>query len=515
MDQAARILVFVVAYNAEQHIRSVFERIPAGLYEDPRYHFLIIDDASSDAGSRLIADWVHEHDYERITVLRNRVNQGYGGNQKLGYRLAIDAGFDFVILLHGDGQYAPELLPRFVECWQQTDADVVLGSRMRRLRQALQGGMPLYKAIGNRVLTAYQNLLTGQKLSEYHTGYRAYTTRLLRQVPFETNTNDFHFDTELLLQARGVGAQITEFDIPTHYGDEVCHVDGMDYAGKVATTTAQFALQQVGIFCSLKFRTLKPNVDTDQTELRYSSNIEALARVAQENPGTVLDLGCGPGHVSRKCRALGARVTGVDRHPPLPGSTDTFLQVDLDRSELPIDAFGHDVVLMLDVLEHLNNPEEFLIGLRNRSESLSAVSKPPLVVISTPNVAFAAIRLNLLLGRFTYAERGILKIGNKRLFTRSSLLRTLEDCGYKVESVQPVGVPFEAVLPGRGGAGLGRLAKGMASAWQEMFAFQFLVCCRPLPGTRQLIAGSQKMQARDAVFADTLQTEPGPPAHSA
>ncbi len=507
MDEGARILVFVVAYNAEQHIQGVFERIPEEMFADARYHFLIIDDASSDAGSRVIADWVQRRGYERVTVLRNIVNQGYGGNQKLGYRLAIDAGFDFVILLHGDGQYAPELLPRFVDCWRQTGADVVLGSRMRRMRGALQGGMPLYKALGNRILTGYQNLLTGQKLSEYHTGYRAYTTSLLRQIPFESNTNEFHFDTEILLQARGIDAPIAEFDIPTHYGDEVCHVDGLDYAYRVAVTTTQFALHKVGMFCSLKFRALKPQVYQDKTELRYSSHITALELVARERPRSVLDLGCGPGHVARKCRTLGAYVTGIDREPPLPGSTDAFHRVDFDHDPVPVDAFAHDVVLMLDVIEHLDNPEEFLIGLRNRSRSLSAVTRPPLVVISTPNVAFAGIRLNLLLGRFTYAERGILDVTHKRLFTRGSLLRMLADCGYRVESVRPVGVPFEAVLGGSAGAGLGKLADGMASAWEEMFAFQFLVCCRPLPGTRQLIAGSQKMSSGDQVFVGTLQRE--------
>ena len=107
----SRILVFIVAYEAEKHVRSVLERVPQPLYNDPRVHFLLIDDASSDTTSRLASEWVRARDISNVTVLRNPVNQGYGGNQKLGYRIGIDGGYDFIILLHGDGQYAPELLP--------------------------------------------------------------------------------------------------------------------------------------------------------------------------------------------------------------------------------------------------------------------------------------------------------------------------------------------------------------------------------------------------------------------
>ena len=163
---SGKVLIFVVAYEAERHIESVFDRIPKEIFADPAVHVLCIDDASHDRGAEVLMDWVHQHALEhRITVLRNPVNQGYGGNQKLGYRMAVNRGYDLVILLHGDGQYAPELLPKIIATWRNGAADVILGSRMLEPGGARRGGMPLYKWVGNRVLTTFQNRLTGEGLS--------------------------------------------------------------------------------------------------------------------------------------------------------------------------------------------------------------------------------------------------------------------------------------------------------------------------------------------------------------
>src|SRR5205085_662872 len=156
--------------------------------------------------------------------------QGYGGNQKIGFHYAMEHGFGLVILLHGDGQYAPELVLKFVEKWEETHSAVVLGSRMIEKRSALKGRMPFYKWIGNQVLTKLQNKIVGSDLSEFHTGFRAYDVGFLRQVPFDLNTDGFHFDTEILLQAFALKARVAEFPIPTFYGDEVCHVNGISYA---------------------------------------------------------------------------------------------------------------------------------------------------------------------------------------------------------------------------------------------------------------------------------------------
>ena len=228
-DRPPRVLVFIVAYHAETTILGVLERIPAL----PGYdvEVLMIDDGSTDGtfalSERLRRLSTYRH---KLTVLANPVNQGYGGNQKLGYHYAIEHGFDFVVLVHGDGQYAPEMLPEMLAPLARGEADVVHGSRMLVARNALKGGMPLYKFAGNKLLTWYQNRVLRSGLSEFHTGYKAYSTAVLRRIPFELNSNVFHFDTEIIIQLLRARARITEIPIPTHYGDEICRVNGPRYA---------------------------------------------------------------------------------------------------------------------------------------------------------------------------------------------------------------------------------------------------------------------------------------------
>lgn len=476
-NQPGRVLIFVVSYEASRHIDSTLGRIPAEVLADENVDILVIDDASKDTTADRAHEWATRTGFRRLTVLRNPVNQGYGGNQKLGYRLAVDHNYDFVILLHGDGQYAPELLPKFISTWRETDADVVLGTRMDSIKSARAGGMPWYKVIGNSVLTWMQNKLTGQHLTEYHTGFRAYSTRFLRAVPFEVNTNQFHFDTDILLQAFHIKAKIVQFPIPTHYGDEVCRVDGTKYAKDVMIATIQYRLHQFGMVCSLKFRNLSPMRYRDRTSAAtYSAHRLALAEIKRLGPKKVVDLGSAPAPVTQGIRELGAEVTSMEasRHAS-------------------VDAFDYDAVLMLDALEDQGEPEEFLIGLRNDSRATQAIRKPPAVVLTTPNIAFWAVRLNLLAGRFSYAERGILHVNHKRLFTKKTLLSSLRESGYIVEKFAGVGVPFEAVFgSGFFGKTFDRLAGALARVWPSLFAFQFLVVARPLPGIRQLLAQSER-----------------------
>src|SRR3979490_153417 len=194
-----RLLIFIVAYNAETTIEKVLARIPASLHSE-NVEVLIIDDFSKDNTFSNGLRFQQRNSAFKITVLRTPENQGYGGNQKLGYRYAIDNGFDIVALVHGDGQYAPEKLPELLAPYTRNETDAVFGSRMIDKRAARRGGMPAYKWIGNQILTAFQNRMLGTKLSEFHSGYRLYSTTALAQIPFEKNTNDFHFDTEIIVQ---------------------------------------------------------------------------------------------------------------------------------------------------------------------------------------------------------------------------------------------------------------------------------------------------------------------------
>lgn len=230
-----RIAVVVVAYNAEATLREVLDRIPAAFV--PRIaSVLVCDDASTDGTHDAVVQYQSTSSLP-ITVIRHPVNLGYGGNQKHGYQWAIDNGMDAVVLLHGDGQYAPERLGEVVAPLDRGDADAVLASRMIHRLDALRGGMPLYKFAGNIALTTLQNALTGARLSEWHTGYRAYLVSALRAVDFHANSDEFDFDTQIILQLLAAGKRFAEVPIPTYYGEEISHVNSIRYGLQIVGHT--------------------------------------------------------------------------------------------------------------------------------------------------------------------------------------------------------------------------------------------------------------------------------------
>jgi glycosyltransferase involved in cell wall biosynthesis len=234
-----RIGIFIIAYNAVNHLNKTIARIPPEVYEQVEEIF-VIDDCSQDNSFYAALGYKAEFNVEKLTVHRNEKNQGYGGNQKVGYQYAVDRGFDIVALIHGDGQYAPEALPQLLEPLVKGEADMVFGSRMSQPSRALKGGMPLYKFLGNRILTYIQNKLSGLKLSEYHSGYRLYSVHALKKIPFQSFTNTWHFDTQIILAMAERDLRIVERPIPTYYGDEICHVNGIPYAMHCVLTSFRY-----------------------------------------------------------------------------------------------------------------------------------------------------------------------------------------------------------------------------------------------------------------------------------
>lgn len=254
MIRPFRLLIYIVAYNASAHLAGVLSRIPPMLWSTPGLatDVLISDDASQDDTFGLAERYAATAQHPPM-VQRNARNLGYGGNQKLGYRYAIDHGYDAVLLLHGDGQYDPALIPQLIAPVMHGRADVVIGSRMVNKKAALKGGMPLYKFIGNIVLTTVQNRLLGVRLAEFHSGYRVYSTRALRAVPFEHNADYFDFDTDILIQCFDTHQRIEEIAIPTFYGDEICHVNGLRYAWLIMLSTVLSRLQRYKLFYCKRF----------------------------------------------------------------------------------------------------------------------------------------------------------------------------------------------------------------------------------------------------------------------
>ncbi len=381
-----------------------------------------------------------------------------GEVRKIACRAAIEMNFDWIVIAA-----------------TQTDADAIVHEILRRqpdvdlhALRPLHTSLPLIARLAERV-------------ARWPTVASAvgFSTAFLRRVPFDLNSDGELFEAEILLQAAHIGVRLNEVIGPPTDQRQIKPVRGLLW------TAVQFRMHRVGMLCALKYRNLTPTRYRDKTFMMYSSHALALDLVRRAAPAQLADIGCGPGFIARRCEELGIRVTGFDAHEPLAAMMSEFHQLDLERDVPPVDPLGFDCVLLLDLLEHVADPEGFLLSLRHRS-SASWNGKPPLVIISTPNVAFAAVRMNLLLGRFSYAERGILDITHKRLFTRSSLMTALQDCGYKIERVFAVGAPFQAVVGGPMGKFLGAIADLLARAWPTMFAFQFVVTCRPRPGIRQL-----------------------------
>jgi glycosyltransferase involved in cell wall biosynthesis len=171
--------------------------------------------------------------HPKLEVLLHEHNKGYGGAQKTGFTRALELGADVAVLLHADGQYAPEAMERLYAPLLRDEADVVLGSRMKDYRSALRGGMPFYKFAANIGLTTLENLAYGMKLSEYHSGYMLYSRRALEKIPFEKLSDTFHFDGEMLLMAGKKKLRIADLPIPTHYGDEESHLKPIPYGLEV------------------------------------------------------------------------------------------------------------------------------------------------------------------------------------------------------------------------------------------------------------------------------------------
>jgi glycosyltransferase involved in cell wall biosynthesis len=238
-----RLAILVVAYNAESTLRNVLERIPPDILAKVE-EIVVFDDASQDRTVEVGNSLLGQFHGVKLSIFQNPENLMYGGNQQRGYQYVIDQEYDAVVLLHGDGQYAPEVMQSLLTPLEMGEADLVMGSRMIVRGAARAGNMPLYKYVGNRILTWIQNRLVGTSFSEFHSGYRAYSVQALRQVPLGRLTSNWHFDTQIILEFLERGFRVTEVPIPTYYGDEICRVNGVFYALNCVVTSLKFALSR-------------------------------------------------------------------------------------------------------------------------------------------------------------------------------------------------------------------------------------------------------------------------------
>ena len=474
-DQVSSPLVgvLVVAYNAQSTLEATLNRIPVG-FRSRIAEIIVADDASEDDTYGAALRWRSANLDTSTTVIRHLENRGYGGNQKAGYRMAIERGLDVIVLLHADGQYAPECMPEMVQPILDGKADAVFGSRMLIRGAARSGGMPAYKYVGNKILSRAENLVLGTSLSEFHSGYRAYAVGALAELPFEENTDAFDFDTQIIVQLVDAGKRILEIAIPTYYGDEICYVNGMRYAKDVIRDVLQYRTSKMG------FGTAKwvPNAhDYGLKQEEGSSHTIILDLLRAMPPGKVLDVGCSSGLLSSQIRDMGHHVVGVDSvaEPGVQERVDEFVQADLDDG-LPDVGGEYDVVIAADVIEHVRKPEALLADMADK------LSPSGRLIISTPNFGHWYPRMRVVSGTFDYDRRGILDETHLRFFTRRGLLRTLALARLTVEELRYTGLPLSVVQPGSTAhvsRGLNVLDRLLVRARPTLFGYQFVAVLRP------------------------------------
>lgn len=266
-----KIIVVLPAYNAAETLKQTYDEIPHDIVDE----IILTDDASNDATVEMAQSM-------RIPTVRHNHNRGYGGNQKTCYTMALARGADIVVMLHPDYQYTPKLVTAMAAMIASEQFDVVLASRILG-RGALVGGMPLYKYISNRFLTLFENIMISQKLSEYHTGYRAWSRPVLEKLPLQNNSDDFVFDNQMLAQCAYFGFRIGEISCPTKYFADASSISfqhSVVYGLGVLKTSMQYRLQRIGLINSPLFAEtvdarLPTLTETDVGRLLVGSKLSA------------------------------------------------------------------------------------------------------------------------------------------------------------------------------------------------------------------------------------------------
>jgi 2-polyprenyl-3-methyl-5-hydroxy-6-metoxy-1,4-benzoquinol methylase len=310
-------------------------------------------------------------------------------------------------------------------------------------------------------------------LTEWHSGYRAYRTDALRDVPFAEYSNDFDFDTEIILGMLAAGKRIVEVPIPTYYGDEICHVNGLAYARDVAVDVIRHRAHRMG------FGTGSGGVDAAAYEVKHSphsSHGQLLTWLTAYPSSQVLDVGCSDGVFGALMRAMGHQVVGVDlvKHEGVGERLDGFVEADLNQG-LPAEVgSGFEVVVAGDVLEHVIDPDALM------ADMVSRLAPGGSVLVSIPNFGHWYPRLRSATGTFDYDQRGPLDRGHVRFFTRRSFERLIRDAGLRIVERNTVGSPLDVLerggspLLGRAAAAFGSIDRALVRVWPTLFGYQFM-----------------------------------------
>lgn len=471
-----RIAIVVVAYEDAATLAQTLHRIPPEVWD--RVEVIRIVEGASRENSPLI-ETLRSSSLRRpdiIHVSRNASALGYGARQKVAFDRAVREGYDLVVLLHGSGRYAPEVLAELLEPAQRDEADVVVGSR---LLSADTDGNPVSPSISviSRLLAIWQARWVGLRLSAPYSGFRVYRCRALSAIPYQRCSDDVYFDAEILLQLHAAGFRVAEHSIPGYPGSGIGLLKGLRYVAHILRSAVAYWLHQNGLLYIEPFD-VSPTRYPLKTN-RWSSHQQLVRLIPPSH--RVLDVGCGDGLLARLLRGQGCEVVGVDQRigPAARAVCARTYTADLDDGLEIGDEPPFQTILLADVLSHVKEADQLLMRCHQR------LAPDGQLVLSVGNVAHLAIRLGLLFGRFDYTPRGILERKHVVLYTWKSLRRLLARQQFRVASVGVTPIPFETIWPSASHRwwvrGLTALSYGLAKGWKTLFAYQFIVVAIPMP----------------------------------
>jgi len=490
-----KVLLFIVCYKAESSIESVLEKIPPLIWRNKHYHTeaLIIDNQSKDKTFHIAEAYAQKHPEWHLTILSNPQKQGYGNNQKLGYYYAVKKKFDVIVVMDGDGRHDPECLHRMIMPIVDKKVDAVFGSRMTLTAKSIQGKIPFHKYMGNRILTAINNKIIGTCLSEFHSSQRAYNVHVLKTLPFKHNSNEYDFDTDIIIQLTANKKKIMEIPIPTVFGNEITLKNGTRYAVNTVKSCILSRIIRFGIYYHPKFD-YEPETNYRYREKFGYSSSQQFALDQVKDHSKVIDIGCGPGFMAKKLNHKRVKTVSIDlqAQPGMIKNSWKAIETNVETYHFEDDFGKIDFILALDIIEHLKSPERLLHILRERFSK-----DAPLCIITTGNVAFLPLRIGLLFNAFNYGKRGILDMDHTRLFTFSTLEKTLEMHGYKVLQKKGIPAPFPLALNDSPLSHfllfINRLLIGLS---KSLFSYQIAIVAKPLPTLNHLLDDAYEEQEK-------------------
>lgn len=444
-----RVGIFIIAYQAAQTLISAYKRIPATLKRRAK-EIYCFDDCSDDNTYYAGLGYKIANNIKNFFLYKNPKNLGYGGNQKKGYRYAIKKGFDIVVMLHGDAQYAPEKIPILLTPFYEKNLEkigLVMGSRM--MGNPLEGGMPLYKFIGNKILTSMENLILGTKFSEFHSGYRAFNLHALKSVPFIRCSNDFHFDSEVIIMLLRAGYEIVEVPIPTYYGvGSKSYVNVFAYGINCLKAALDYRLHLWGFKPNSKFNfPLSTKIRYTIKKTPQSSHMQIAGLIKKLGLRNILDLGCASGFLAE---ALGnqwnGRLTGIERDRSWKDAPGLKRYQRIIWADLNIVDIGNllngelfDGVIMADILEHLNKPKLTFL------QAKKLLKTHGVIISSLPNANFIPVFLiRKLFPRFKMSN-GPLDFTHKHFYSKKTAREIFRSDDLNIVETKTTPVPLDEI----------------------------------------------------------------------